>query len=52
MRQKTSESNHAYFRRFQENVVTLELSKGKHVFYTQSDTGVPYKNASKDQKKE
>ena len=50
-RQKVSESNHAYFRRFQENVITWELSKGKHAFYTQSDTGVPYEKATKEQKK-
>ncbi len=52
MRQKQTETNQAYFRRFQENVVTWELSKGKHAFYTESDVGVPYEVASDKQKKE
>ena len=38
MRQRVNESNQAYLQRFQENVATLELSKGKHVFFIKSDS--------------
>jgi hypothetical protein len=51
MRQRVSESNHAYYRRFQDNVTAWEISKGKHAFYTQSDTGIAYENANEDQRK-
>jgi len=51
MRQRVNESNQAYLRRFQENVATLELSKGKHVFYTKSDSGKDYETASDDERK-
>ena len=51
MRQRVNESNQAYLRRFQENVATLELSKGKHVFYTKSDSGKDYETATEDERR-
>jgi len=51
MRQRIDESNQAYLRRFQENVATLELSKGKHVFYTKSDSGKEYETTTADERK-
>ena len=51
MRQRVNESNQAYLRRFQDNVATLELSKGEHVFYTKSDSGKDYETATDDERK-
>jgi len=51
MRQRINETNQAYLCRFQENVATLELSKGKHVFYTKSDSGKDYETATDDERK-
>jgi len=51
MRQRINESNQAYLRRVQENEATLELSKGKHVFYTKSDSGKEYETATDDERK-
>ena len=45
MGQSVNKSNQAYLRRFQENVTTLELSKGK------SDSGKDYETATNDERK-